>query len=72
MNSRANGGISAGDGKNVQNNPPRWQACKAAMRAFLCKRACLPDPMRKRTRASAVLWGASLRLCCSRALRVWT
>lgn len=45
------------------------RACKAAMRAFLCKRACLPDPMRKRTRASAVLWGASLRLCCSRALR---
>ncbi|RDB58407.1 DUF1667 domain-containing protein [Slackia isoflavoniconvertens] len=30
MNSRANGGISAGDGKNVQNNPPRWQGVQSS------------------------------------------
>ena len=30
MNSKANGGISAGDGKNVQNNPPRWQGVQSS------------------------------------------
>ena len=30
MNSGANGGISAGDGKNVQNNPPRWQGVQSS------------------------------------------
>lgn len=29
MNSKLNGGISAGDGKNVQNNPPRWQGMQS-------------------------------------------